>query len=122
MGCRRSDRSVLRLSIVKAIGAAYVKPDNLRATRATLVSLIVKILKLTEHEPDYLFPTVRADMEREADMYGLGAVDDFVEDDQSLNFFVTELPGWLDNTEIIQAVHERPAPMIPATARLTAHL
>ena len=26
----------------------------------------------------------------------------------------------IDNTEIIQAVHERPTPMIPATARLTA--
>jgi site-specific recombinase XerD len=28
----------------------------------------------------------------------------------------------IDNTEIIQAVHERPAPMIPATARLTTRL
>jgi integrase len=25
----------------------------------------------------------------------------------------------IDNTEIIQAVHERPSPMIPATASLT---
>jgi integrase len=28
----------------------------------------------------------------------------------------------IDNTEIIQAEHERPAPMVPATARLTARL
>jgi hypothetical protein len=29
------------------------------------------------------------------------------------------MANWFDNTEIIQTVHDRPAPMIPATSRLT---
>jgi hypothetical protein len=36
----------------------------------------------------------------------------------NLGITSTYLQG-IDNTEIIQTVHERPAPMIPATASLT---